>query len=382
MASSTYKSIFNIKILFLYSTTLNQLNSKRLQVENNLLHNELTMNNLKDEIDRLTSMNTKQLNRYQFELEQYKSIIDELEIQLHNQIESINFKNNEKESTTIIPILLFTCNRSFYLNPSLNSLLKIRKEKDKVRHPIIVSQDCDDLLTTQTLNRFKDDIIIFRHQNYTKVPSYEAIANHYKWALSQVFRLHFEAVIVLEDDLEVSPDFLDYFNYFYPVLLEDSSLFCISAWNDFGKTNFTNPDWNRAVTTFQRTEFFPGLGWLLTSKFWNEIVEQWPTNYWDDFLRTKLVTKGRHCIQPQVPRVKNIGHLGTSDTGVYDKHLKDIEYNNKSIDYFKFDKNQFKLDNYIAKLKNDIEQAKLIQLYEIDAYGYKNMTLNFNLLQN
>jgi hypothetical protein len=36
------------------------------------------------------------------------------------------------------------------------------------------------------------------------------------------------------DDLEISPDFLDYFRALYPLMLEDKSLWCVSAWNDNG----------------------------------------------------------------------------------------------------------------------------------------------------
>jgi alpha-1,3-mannosyl-glycoprotein beta-1,2-N-acetylglucosaminyltransferase len=34
--------------------------------------------------------------------------------------------------------------------------------------------------------------------------------------------------------LEVSPDFLDYFQTLYPLLVYDKTLWCISAWNDNG----------------------------------------------------------------------------------------------------------------------------------------------------
>jgi hypothetical protein len=38
----------------------------------------------------------------------------------------------------------------------------------------------------------------------------------------------------LIDDLEVSPDFLDYFQALYPLLKYDKTIWCISAWNDNG----------------------------------------------------------------------------------------------------------------------------------------------------
>ena len=39
-------------------------------------------------------------------------------------------------------------------------------------------------------------------------------------------------MIILEEDLDVSSDLMDYFSQLIPVLDFDESLFCISAWND------------------------------------------------------------------------------------------------------------------------------------------------------
>lgn len=40
---------------------------------------------------------------------------------------------------------------------------------------------------------------------------YQRLCAHYAWALSQVFAVGYEAVIILEEDLEVSSDFFSYF---------------------------------------------------------------------------------------------------------------------------------------------------------------------------
>jgi hypothetical protein len=62
-----------------------------------------------------------------------------------------------------------------------------------------------------------------------------------------------------EDDMEISPDFFDYFEAFLPLLHSDKSLLCISSWNDNGKHfQVSAPD------VFYRTDFFPG--WSMTRK--------------------------------------------------------------------------------------------------------------------
>lgn len=38
------------------------------------------------------------------------------------------------------------------------------------------------------------------------------------------------------DDLDVAPDFFEYFLATYPILRADPTLWCVSAWNDNGET--------------------------------------------------------------------------------------------------------------------------------------------------
>ena len=89
------------------------------------------------------------------------------------------------------------------------------------------------------------------------------------------------------DDLDVSPDFLDYFQALYPLLKYDKTIWCISAWNDNGidqKIDRRAGMWKKenheciflCQDLLHRSDFFPGLGWLLTKTVWNEIKADWP----------------------------------------------------------------------------------------------------------
>ena len=44
----------------------------------------------------------------------------------------------------------------------------------------------------------------------------------------------YDRVIIIEDDMEVSVDFFDYFLSLAPLLTLDPTIWCISAWNDHG----------------------------------------------------------------------------------------------------------------------------------------------------
>ena len=77
-------------------------------------------------------------------------------------------------------------------------------------------------------------------------------------------------VIIVEDDLLFSPDFLDYFEALSPALVNDPTLWIISAWNDNGFESKVSS--KSHLGQCRRTEFFPGLGNIIilvpTQKPW------------------------------------------------------------------------------------------------------------------
>jgi hypothetical protein len=56
--------------------------------------------------------------------------------------------------------------------------------------------------------------------------------------------------------------------FFFPMLRSDPTLFCVSAWNDNGKRGIideTKPE------LLYRTDFFGGLGWMMTKELWTNV---------------------------------------------------------------------------------------------------------------
>lgn len=47
---------------------------------------------------------------------------------------------------------------------------------------------------------------------------------------------------------------------------------------------------------------FSGLGWMLTSKLWDELKVKWPETFWDDWMRDPAQRQGRACIRPEISR--------------------------------------------------------------------------------
>ncbi|XP_041460368.1 protein O-linked-mannose beta-1,2-N-acetylglucosaminyltransferase 1-like isoform X1 [Lytechinus variegatus] len=111
-----------------------------------------------------------------------------------------------------------------------------------------------------------------------------------------------EYFIIIEEYVEVAPDFLRYFSQTMH-LLEDETILSISAWNEHGFKH-TSGD----TGLLYRTDVFPGYGWLLRRTVWkNEIKKNEMTccvdQTWRGWLRDDS-RKKRESIVPDVSRVK------------------------------------------------------------------------------
>ena len=90
---------------------------------------------------------------------------------------------------------------------------------------------------------------------------------------------------------------------------EAAGLLAVSAWNDNGQgRHVSDPQ------QLYRSDFFPGLGWMLTRSAWEELRDQWPAAYWDDWLREPARRRDRHIIRPEVSRTYHIGKRGVSNS--------------------------------------------------------------------
>lgn len=161
-----------------------------------------------------------------------------------------------------------------------------------------------------------------------KFKGYYKISRHYNWALNTTFKYGYDFVIIVEgnfrrftffprnldelsspDDLDIAPDFYEYFLGTFPLLRVDKSLWCISAWNDNGKEGLideSKPD------LLYRSDFFPGLGWMMSKELWDELGPKWPRSFWDDWIRNPEQRNNRACIRPELPRTRTFGKVGVS----------------------------------------------------------------------
>lgn len=163
--------------------------------------------------------------------------------------------------------------------------------------------------------------------------AYYRIANHYKFALERLLLAKgFARVIILEDDMEVSPDFFDYFEATAPLLQADPSLYAVSSWNDHGQERFV-----RDPELLLRTDFFPGLGWMLTRELFEELNPRWPRAYWDDWMRLQETRRGRQTVRPEMCRTLNFGAKGASHGQYFKQYLAHISAASSKVPWLERD---------------------------------------------
>ncbi|KAJ8599347.1 hypothetical protein CTAYLR_005357 [Chrysophaeum taylorii] len=188
---------------------------------------------------------------------------------------------------------------------------------------------------------------------------YHKLARHFKFALGKAFEgPGVRRVLVLEEDLEVARDAFDYFAAVAPILDADKTLLAASAWNDNGQAGKV-----KAPDKVVRSDFFPGLGWMLTSDVWRELEPKWPEGYWDDWLREPAQRKGRHVLRPEICRTFHLATRGTSNNQ-YGAFLKKIQlYEGDPVDFVARRDELAKtldLEAYDTRFGNDLRNARLL----------------------
>ncbi|XP_061631689.1 alpha-1,3-mannosyl-glycoprotein 2-beta-N-acetylglucosaminyltransferase a [Phyllopteryx taeniolatus] len=276
-------------------------------------------------------------------------------------------KKKPKPAPPPVPVLVMACNR-VTVRRCLDKLLLHRPSAE--RFPIIVSQDCGHTGTADVIRSYGSEIMHLMQPNladidvppeHKKFQGYYKISRHYRWALKQVFN-NYSAVIIVEDDLEVAPDFFEYFSATLPLLQSDLGLWCVSAWNDNGREGFVDP---AGSLLLYRTDFFPGLGWMLLRELWEELEPKWPAAFWDDWMRQPEQRHGRQCIRPEISRTLTFGRQGVSLGQFYDKYLRYIKLNSGFVPFTQLDLTYLKEDAYKKSFLDEVYAAPVITLDDI-----------------
>ncbi|KAJ6708286.1 ALPHA-13-MANNOSYL-GLYCOPROTEIN 2-BETA-N-ACETYLGLUCOSAMINYLTRANSFERASE-RELATED [Salix viminalis] len=153
----------------------------------------------------------EQNRRQTEECRQLKALLDDLE---RKGVQKVV----DKSQVPVAAVVIMACNRADYLERTIESILKYQSSVAS-KYPLFVSQDGSDPSVRSKAMSY-DQLMYIQHldsepvqtQRPGEIIAYYKIARHYKWAMDQLFYKHnFSRVIILEDDMEIAPDFFDYF---------------------------------------------------------------------------------------------------------------------------------------------------------------------------
>ncbi|KAL4348089.1 hypothetical protein GQ457_17G012640 [Hibiscus cannabinus] len=270
----------------------------------------------------------------------------------------------DKTQVPMAAVVIMACNRADYLERTVASVLKYQSSVAS-KYPLFISQDGSDPNVKTKALSYYNQLTYMQHIDYDPVHTerpgeliaYYKIARHYKWALDELFSKHnFDRVIILEDDMEIAPDFFDYFEAAAALLDKDKSIMAVSSWNDNGQKQFVHDPY-----ALYRSDFFPGLGWMLTKSTWNELSPKWPKAYWDDWLRLNDNHKGRQFLRPEICRTYNFGEHGSSMGQFFQKYLEPIKMNDIKVDWKSQDLSYLMEEKYAKYFADILKMAKPVR---------------------
>uniref|UniRef100_A0A803NJ33 Alpha-1,3-mannosyl-glycoprotein 2-beta-N-acetylglucosaminyltransferase n=1 Tax=Cannabis sativa TaxID=3483 RepID=A0A803NJ33_CANSA len=302
--------------------------------------------------ERIVSLEDER-NRREQECGQLKALVQDLERKGVQRL-------IDKVQAPVAAVVVMACNRADYLERTIKSILKYQTSVAS-KYPLFVSQDGPDPNVKRKALSY-DQVSYMQHLDYERVETerpgeliaYYKIARHYKWALDELFYKHnFSRVIILEDDMEIAPDFFSYFEAAADLLDKDRSIMAVSSWNDNGQKQFVHDPY-----ALYRSDFFPGLGWMLARNTWDELSPKWPKAYWDDWLRLKENHKGRQFIRPEVCRTYNFGEHGSSMGQFFKQYLEPIKLNDVLVDWKSRDLSYLMEENYVKYFADIVKKAK------------------------
>lgn len=283
-----------------------------------------------------------------------------------SRLRGASFAENEGAYAAVV---IVACNRVEYLRRTVRSVDAVRAAEPgaAAKFPLFIAQDGDH----DGVKRLAASVSSRYHyvQHLEETPpktrtrerwddaAYYRISAHYRFALSKLFDgLGYPRVIVLEDDMELAPDFFSYFEAMGKVMDADPSVYAVSSWNDNGQKPRA---WDERRV--YRSDFFPGLGWMLHDRLWAELAPIWPDSFWDDWMRLRSTRSGRETLRPEVCRTFNFGEKGASKGLFFKTYLESIRVASNRVDWANEDLSYLRYDAYEAAVRESVAAATRVE---------------------
>ncbi|KAM7482814.1 hypothetical protein LguiB_007397 [Lonicera macranthoides] len=174
---------------------------------------------------------SEERNRRDQECRQLRALVQDLERKgLKKLVDEVQ--------VPVAAVVVMACNRADYLEKTIKSILKYQKPVAS-KYPLFVSQDGPNPDVRSKALSY-DQLTYMQHLDYKPVHTErpgELIAYYKIATLRQSAK---SRPSLSADDMEISPDFFDYFEAGATLLDSDKSIMAISSWNDNGQKQFVH----------------------------------------------------------------------------------------------------------------------------------------------
>ena len=209
-------------------------------------------------------------------------------------------------------IAILACKRPSMVIQLLNSLISLPSIGE---FSLYVSFGCPESLSSLVYTNYSISFLHYHDPETIKtIPHpFLRIQLHYQSVLKELFeQRNHSHVIILEDDLGLSPDLLNFYKQTSQLLEADPTLVCVSAFNDHAQGENMNP------VLLKRTSSFPNLGLMFHRYGYDVLWYNQPladtTNGWDHWLRIRAASLHMECIYPVTPRIRHLVSINSSTT--------------------------------------------------------------------
>ncbi|CAH3198689.1 unnamed protein product, partial [Porites evermanni] len=246
-----------------------------------------------------------------------------------------------------LPVAIIASNRPNYLYRMLRSVLAAQGA-DPSKITVFIDGYFEEPLAVARL-------FGIRGIQHTPISSKNArISQHYKASLTTTFNLYPDAkfMIILEEDLDVSPDIFWYFYQLLPVLEEDHKP-CLDLVGELVYLILFKSQciWQISDAILKRKMYKEELEpkWPTPDKFWD----------WDMWMRLPENRLDRECIIPDISRTYHFGSKGLNmhpyfQEMYFKKHALNTELN------VRFDVEKVKKDNYEKEIERLLSSSKTL----------------------
>mgnify|MGYP003394524365 CR=1 FL=1 len=207
------------------------------------------------------------------------------------------------------PIVLFVYNRFIHARQTVEALQKnaLAKESDLIvysdapKESSAVGAVCAVRNYVKTIAGFRSISIVERDRNW-------GLANSVIDGVTTVVN-QYGRIIVLEDDLVTSPNFLEYMNAALFHYERDPKAFSIGAYNFPDKTMPIPSDYSwDTYASFRCCSW----GWATWSDRWNRV--DWSMNYYETFMRDQVARESFNRGGPDMTQTLKMQHEGRIDS--------------------------------------------------------------------